>query len=111
VQIGARAANVPFISVANAPHGPMPMAIRNADAADAGRGRRHHYERGRLNVGGETALLIALHPGMALREVTNADRDDGGVAHAKVTYREHNWFTLRTTSGLEFTTSRRVQRH
>jgi hypothetical protein len=40
----------------------------------------------------------------ALLEVINADRDDGGVAHAKSTYREHNWFTLRTTSGLEFTT-------
>jgi hypothetical protein len=51
------------------------------------------------------AVIIALHPGMALRETVNADRDDGGVARAKRAYREHNWFTLRTTSGLEFTTA------
>jgi hypothetical protein len=56
VQIGARAANVPFISVANAPHSPIPtlptpgaVVAITTSAADG-------------TVGGETAVIIALHP-------------------------------------------------
>jgi hypothetical protein len=55
-------------------------------------------------VGGETAVIIALHPRMALQEAVNADRDDGGVARAKRAYREHNQL-VHTMSGLEFTTT------
>jgi hypothetical protein len=54
----------------------------------------------RRAVDGETAVVIALHPKMALREAINADRDN-----SKSIYRGHNWFTLRTTSGLEVTTT------
>jgi hypothetical protein len=99
VQIGAQAANVPFISVANASRCPMPtmptpdalVAITTGEACGT--------------VGGATAVIIALHPGVALREVINADRNDGGMADAKSAYRQRNWFTLRPTSGLEFTTT------
>jgi hypothetical protein len=41
-------------------------------------------------VGGETALIIALHPKMAPRWAINADSDN-----SQSIYRGHNWFTLR----------------